>query len=253
MNGNKNTSWEKVGGWYNKTVGEKGSYYHEHVVIPNVLKLLNLHSGDNILDCACGQGILGRSLPSKVRYTGIDIAPTLVSYAKAKDPTKIHTYITGDITRSLPVGDDFTHAAILLALQNIEHPEIVFQSLSAHLKLNGTVVMVINHPCFRIPRQSSWEIDEQSKLQYRRINRYMSPLSIPVSMHPGSKPGETTWSFHFSLSAYVAMIVSAGFVIDALEEWTSDKESERGKTGKMENRARAEFPLFLAIRARKIK
>jgi hypothetical protein len=77
----------------------------------------------------------------------------------------------------------------------------------------------------------------------------MSPLAIPVSMHPGSKPGETTWSFHFPLSSYISMMTASGFVIDALEEWTSDKESERGRTGKMENRARAEFPLFLAIRA----
>jgi hypothetical protein len=38
-------------------------------------------------------------------------------------------------------------------------------------------------------------------------------------------------------------------VIDALEEWTSDKESE-GKASRMENKARSEFPLFLALRAR---
>jgi ubiquinone/menaquinone biosynthesis C-methylase UbiE len=254
MDGNKkNTSWENVGGWYNKSVGDRGAYYHEHVVIPKTLKLLGLHTGDNILDLGCGQGILGRSIPSGVNYTGVDIAPTLVRYAQAKDHKKEHVYVVGDVTRPLVVGDGFTHAAIILALQNIENPAAVFQNLSRHIQIHGTVVVVLNHPCFRIPRQSLWGTDEQSKLQYRRINRYMTPLTIPVSMHPGQKQGESTWSFHNPISSYVSMIASVGFMVDAMEEWTSDKESQAGKTGKMENRARAEFPLFLAIRGRRVK
>jgi len=40
------------------------------------------------------------------------------------------------------------------------------------------------------------------------------------------------------------------FTIDIIEEWTSDKESV-GKVAKMENRARSEFPLFLALKCRK--
>jgi hypothetical protein len=47
------------------------------------------------------------------------------------------------------------------------------------------------------------------------------------------------------------MLKDAGFVIDTIEEWTSDKESE-GRAGKMENRSRAEIPLFMAIKAIKI-
>jgi hypothetical protein len=46
------------------------------------------------------------------------------------------------------------------------------------------------------------------------------------------------------------MLNKAGFMIAKIEEWTSDKESE-GKTAKQENRARAEFPLFMAIQAQK--
>jgi len=41
-------------------------------------------------------------------------------------------------------------------------------------------------------------------------------------------------------------------VISDLEEWTSDKVSA-GKSARAENRARSEFPLFLAIKAVKIK
>ena len=75
-------------------------------------------------------------------------------------------------------------------------------------------------------------------------------MDIPVSMHPGMKNSPVTWSFHHSLQDYSNMLFDAGFCIEKLEEWSSDKESE-GKKAKMENRARNEFPLFLCIIAKK--
>jgi len=41
-------------------------------------------------------------------------------------------------------------------------------------------------------------------------------------------------------------------VIEKIEEWASDKDSV-GKAAKMENRARAEIPLFMAIQAKLIQ
>lgn len=252
MNNKKQTSWQPVASWYNKLVSDKGHYYHEHVVLPNTLKLLNLDVSSRLLDVACGQGILGKSIAPEVSYTGFDIAPTLVEFAKKSDTSEKHTYLVGDATKPLPVGKwTYTHAAIILALQNIEHAGAVIENCAKHLLPNGKLVIVLNHPAFRIPRQSSWGIDEENKLQYRRINRYMSSLKIPIDMHPGSVDGETTWSFHQPISYYISLLAKNGFVIDALEEWTSDKKSQ-GKASKMENRARVEFPLFLALRARKV-
>jgi len=42
------------------------------------------------------------------------------------------------------------------------------------------LVIVLNHPCFRIPRQSGWGIDEKNKLQFRKVIKYMSPMEIPL-------------------------------------------------------------------------
>jgi hypothetical protein len=107
----------------------------------------------------------------------------------------------------------------------------------------------MNHPCFRVPRQSSWGVDEQKKLQYRRIDRYMEPLKIPIQTHPGQgDKSPQTWSFHHPLSTYVEGLSKSGFVIEKIEEWLSDKLSTGGKA-KMENRSRLEFPLFLTIYA----
>lgn len=250
------TSWQPVAPWYNKVVDDKGHYYHQHVVIPGVLKLLQLNASSRLLDIACGQGVLARAIPKEVQYTGFDIAPSLVDFAKKADKATNHTYLVGDATKPLPLGKwTYTHAAIVLAIQNIETPEAVIEHAQQHLASKATFVMVLNHPSFRIPRQSSWGVDEANKLQYRRENIYMSPLKIPIDMHPGSPRGpatrDFTWSFHHPLQYYIELLTKRGFVIDALEEWTSDKESE-GKAARMENRSRSEFPLFLALRAKRL-
>jgi ubiquinone/menaquinone biosynthesis C-methylase UbiE len=218
-----------------------------------VLKLLNLETTASVLDLGCGQGILSRTIPVVSEYLGIDSAPSLIEAAKKANRHPQYRFLTADVTRTLPAAKPtFTHAAIILALQNMEKPEIAVQNAAAFLVKGGRLVLVLNHPMFRIPRQSGWGIDEKTKQQYRWINRYASPLKIPINMTPGQRVQTTTWSFHRPLSEYVSMLASAGFVITGLEEWLSDKQSQ-GKAAKMENRSREEIPLFMAIVAEKLR
>ncbi len=245
------TSWQNVSNKYHKSVGEKGSYFHTHTVIPNLIRLLNLSSDSKLLDLGCGQGVLSRHIAASCKYTGIDSSPSLIKTAISLSHTKNHQFIVADATKPLPLPDsDFTHCTIVLALQNMSDPKAVFTNAYKHLSPGGRLVLVLNHPCFRIPRQSSWEIDPQNKLQYRRINRYMSELKIPITMDYSSPQSNApvTWSFHFPLSSYFKYLNETGFLIETLEEWTSDKESV-GKHSKGENLARSEFPLFLALSA----
>ncbi len=245
----KDTSWNKVGDWYNKITGDAGHYYHKHVVMPGVYRLLGLKKDDNVLDIGCGQGILERSIPKDVSYLGVDKAETMIDAASHRSGNPLHTFRELDAMRPLPVPEQsFSHVAIVLALQNMRDPEVVISHIPGYLKPDGKLVIVLNHPAFRIPRHSSWENDVTNKIQYRRINRYMSPLEIPITAHPGKRHSDVTWSFHHPISYYVDALAKAGFVIEKMEEWTSDKESV-GAAAFSENRARAEFPLFLAIKA----
>lgn len=245
------TSWQKVSGWYKNLVKEKGHYFHEHLVLPKSLSLLSLDSTSTLLDLGCGEGVLARAIPKNIYYQGIDIAASLIAYAKKSDHNPLHKYAVGNVTRPLPISKkDFTHAVFILALQNISEPFLALQTAVAYLKKGGKLLIVLNHPYFRIPRQTSWGIDEKNKTQYRRIDRYLTPLKIPINMHPGEKDSPVTWSFHFPLSDYSKFLYDSGLVIGKIEEWASDKISV-GKAAKMENRSREEFPLFMAILAEK--
>lgn len=246
-----NTSWEKVGDWYQDLVGEGGHYYHRQVVIPGVLRLLNLSKGNSLVDLACGQGVLARALPKEIVYLGVDAAKTLIQAAKKNDSNPEHDYIVADATGRLSLTQQFSHATCILALQNMARPEKLLQNAAAGLQDNGRLVLVINHPTFRIPRQSGWGIQEEKKLQYRWLNGYLSPMKIPIVAHPGQKNSAVTWTFHWPLQDLFGWLHEAGFAVEQLQEWVSDKQSQ-GPAAKMENRSRKEFPLFLAIQARKL-
>lgn len=248
------TSWQQSGKWYDENVGEEGHYYHRTLILPKVLEMLKLKNENkySLLDLACGQGVLARKLPKQVEYFGFDAAPALIKAASGYEKNPAHHFAVADVTRPLPLKKcDFTHASIILAIQNIEEPEKVILNAFKHLQSGGQLIIVLNHPCFRIPRQSSWKTDLENKIQFRRIDRYMSDMKIPIQTHPGKGAhSPSTWSFHHPLSSYTRWLKASGFVIDQIEEWCSNKISE-GRAAKMENRSREEIPLFMAIMASK--
>jgi ubiquinone/menaquinone biosynthesis C-methylase UbiE len=248
------TEWEGVDKWYDQIVGKEGHYYHRNIILPKLLECLDLKNFDSpsLLDLACGQGILASHVPSHVTYTGIDLAPSLVAAAKKKGRPN-QNFLVADICKTLPLKKkDYSHATIILALQNVAHPDRALMHAAQHLVSGGILAIVLNHPCFRIPRQASWMIDEKKKQQCRRVDAYLSPMKIPIVMHPGKgAASQTTWSFHHPLSDYSQFLAQAGFAIMFIEEWTSDKKST-GRNARMENRAREEFPLFLTFIAKKI-
>ena len=143
-------------------------------------------------------------------------------------------------------------AIIILAIQNIEHAQKVFNEAFRIIKKSGSFHIVMNHPAFRIPKASAWEFDAKEKVQFRRIDSYLSESKSEIDMHPGISGSAKTVSFHRPLQYYIKALAKAGFVIEKLEEWTSLKESTSGPRAKAENDARKEFPLFLYLGAKKI-
>lgn len=240
------TSWEIASDWYDDIVGNKGHDYHQEVVIPALVKLMKLKKTSALLDLGCGQGILERSIPSNVSYTGVDLSKSLIDSAKKRCKTKTHSFLIKDVCTPFDLKKSYTHCSIVLALQNMQDPLTVLDNASYHLEKDGKIYLVLNHPCFRIPRQSSWGIDPDKKIQFRRVDRYLSPLEIPITVNPSKNKSADLISFHFSLSSLSDWLYKSGFLIEQMQEWCSTKTSN-GKNAKMENRSRKEFPLFLTI------
>ena len=178
MKNKSQSSWETSSQWYDKIVGEAGHYYHQKIILPGLDKLLSTSDFSSIalLDVGCGQGVLASHYPNLKEYLGIDSSASLIKAAKKSHPQKNYQFLVADATAPLPVKKEhFTHAILMLSLQNMANPEAVIRSISSSLQKGGQLIIILNHPCFRIPKHSSWDIDQKNNMQSRKLNSYMSP------------------------------------------------------------------------------
>lgn len=244
----KHTSWGRDAAWYDELLGKPGAY-QEEVILPNLLRIVAPRAGMRLIDVACGQGYFSRAFAAAgADVLGIDAAPDLVRIAReaAGGPR----YVVGDAAGLSGIPDaSFDRAVVVLALQNIEPAAAAIAAAARVLAPGGRLVIVLNHPAFRIPKHSEWQFEDG--VQWRRQDRYLSELRERIQTHPGSDPGRYTVSFHRPLQYWFKAFAKAGLSVTRLEEWTSNRASQKGPRQAAEDRARAEFPLFMCIEATK--
>lgn len=257
--GAQNTSWQPVALWYDELLSGDDTYQTK-VILPNLLRLLppkdRQGSARKILDIACGQGFFSKAYAEGgADVLGVDISPDLISFASKNAPNSAHFAVAPADNISQAKSDSFDAGFIVLAIQNIKEMLGTLKEVSRAIKSGGAFVIVLNHPCFRIPKKSAWGYDEERAVQYRRIDAYGSASMTEIDMAPGADRKDSkikTVSFHRPLQDYFKALAASGFVVTGLEEWISHKKSEAGPRAAAEDKARKEFPLFMTIVAKKI-
>lgn len=241
------TSWGKVANWYGTMIEDENSY-QKRLILPNLMRLIEAKRGEVIVDLACGQGFFARELARLgAKVTGVDISSELLDIAKQDKSVEYHVSPAHKLDFLQNASVD--KVLIILSLQNIENAHEVIKEINRVLKPKGKLFLVLNHPAFRIPKESSWGWDEAKKTQYRRLDSYLSESKEQIQMHPGEKPWEKTISFHRPLQYYFKALNKNGMFVSRLEEWISHKTSEIGPKKAAEDKARHEFPLFLFLEA----
>jgi SAM-dependent methyltransferase len=192
-------------------------------VLPGVLRLLAPQAGQRALDVACGQGVLCRILRERgVEVTGVDAAAELIRAARDRGPGRRRLSRRRRARADVPAAGDFDAASCVLAIQNIHPIAPVFAGAARALRDGGRLVIVMMHPAFRGPKETTWGWDERGKVQFRRVDRYLLPRKTPITTHPGKDPGQYTWTFHKPIEAYVKALRQR-LLVDAIEEWPSHK------------------------------
>ena len=272
----KETGWGKVADWYHETVEDKASYQRD-LILPNLLRLLDIKQGRRVLDLGCGEGLFTRRFAKAgAEVTAIDIAPELVMIAKREAANESEHYkfqprfFVSDAA-AIPVVVDATQDIVVinLALQNIEDVSRVFKECARVLKTGGKLFIVLNHPAFRIPKASGWgwtgdanhksqitNRADEATVQFRRVDKYMSELRQKIDMTPSASAqgaaSESTISFHRPLQYFVKLLGKAGLAVVNMEEWVSNKKSQEGPRAMAENVARNEIPLFMMLEVKKL-
>lgn len=246
------TAWQEQADWYDHLVGDTGDDLYGGVLLPKVCERLAAKPGERVLDICCGQGVLARRLAAAgIAVSGLDAAPALISKAQARAGT-LERYTVADARRMADVVKDgpYDHGAIVMALQDLDPMPAVIQGAAGLIRRGGRLVIALTHPCFRIPKRSSWVVDERQGVRYRRLDSYLSPHTALIRTHPGQgEASPTTTSHHRPLGAYVAALASAGFAVVGFDELISPRRGSKGRASASEDRATEEFPLFLVLTA----
>ena len=252
----KKTSWGAVANWYDDLIEESADSYQKNVILPNLIRIANPKPGMAILDVGCGQGYFSRSLAAHgANVVGTDISKELIDLARKEKRANSPTYHVSSADK-LEFSQDgsFDLAVIVLALQNIENLSGTVNECVRVLKTGGRLILVMNHPAFRIPQASSWDWDQTAQKQYRRVDAYMSERSSVIDMTPGEtekNKKKFTISFHRPLQSYFKAFGKAGLAVIRLEEWISHRHSQPGRHAQEENRIRKEIPLFICLELKK--
>jgi ubiquinone/menaquinone biosynthesis C-methylase UbiE len=260
---NKNTSWGGVADWYDNLIEKDPDSYQKNVIMPNLMRILGPIKGLCIADIACGQGYFSRAFAHEgAKVNGFDVSKELIETAREHSPKGInYTVCSSDIVNHRLPAKSVDIAIIVLALQNIEKLSETINACKEILKSGSRLVIILNHPAFRIPGRSSWEWSNNSLARsaintdkvHRRIDAYMSDSQSKIDMTPGEKDlkkKKYTISFHRPLQSYMKALSKHGFAITKMEEWISHKKSSAGPRASEEDRIRKEIPLFLCIEAR---
>lgn len=109
-------------------------------IIGKIMEAANIHEGMEVLDVACGTGVLfpdyrKRNVSS---LTGIDISPEMAKIARTNFPAV--TVICGDV-EELDFPHDFDAIMVYNAFPHFPDPAHLIATLSGKLKKNGTLTV----------------------------------------------------------------------------------------------------------------
>lgn len=111
-------------------------------VIDTILENANVQPGDDVLDVACGTGVLFPDyLKRKVgAVTAIDISPEMVKIAQGKFPQENVQVLCGDV-ETAAFDKKFDRVMVYNAFPHFPDPENLIRVLAGHLKPGGTLTI----------------------------------------------------------------------------------------------------------------
>jgi SAM-dependent methyltransferase len=197
--------------------------------------------GKMTIDIGCGEGRLTRHL-KQLGHTivGIDASPSLVSAARATDPSM---KIALADAAALPLKDECADLAIaFMSLHDIDAMPAAVREIARTLKPGGRFCLAIVHPINSAGRFEAVSADAPFVIK----GDYLRPFEYSDAVERGGL-SMTFHSQHRPLESYFAALEQAGFLVEVLREPNVPDHAVDFESSRRWQRV----PLFLHLRARK--
>ena len=247
--------------FWDERMGE-GNDFVEVLIWPAVERLLSPLPGEKMLDVACGNGLTSRRLASTgVEVLAFDFATEMIDRARSRktnseDRIQYRVVDATDETALLRLGiGEFDAALCDMALFDMAEISPLARALSTLLRPGGRFVFSILHLCF-----NSAHVAHVAELEDRagqivttyslKVFGYMTPTIAPGAATRGQP--EPHLYFHRPLQHILGAFLSAGFVLDGLEERAFPPDHPEGSNPLSWGGKFSEIPPVLVGRVRLI-
>ena len=231
--------WDENARWWDDRIGD-GNDFQVLLIEPATERLLDVSSGDTILDVAAGAGRFARRMATLgAHVVAFDCSAKFIERARARTSkdARIEYHVldaacAGAIT-SLGVRR-FDKAVCTMALMDMPEVAPLVSGLTHALKPGGSFVFSVTHPCFHSAaiQRFAEMYEEDAGRQITRTGVKVSSYLTSFSKKTEGIIGQPTpqWYFHRPIQELLRLGFEHGFVVDGLEE-PGFPEPEKRKPG----------------------
>ena len=250
-------TWDRIARWRDQKMGSRGDLWHRALIDPSVRRLMGPVRGLRILEVACGNGYLARSLAAHgpASVVGIDRSRASIRLARAReqaDPSGAR-FEVGEAGHLQFESGSFDLVVANMALMDIRDVERAIREVARVLSPAGRFVFSIAHPCFDLDDRSAWSVERgfgsdgiYRDTVYRKVRGYREERRSLVPWRIGPRSVVWTESYHRTLSTYGRYLYRAGLAIARVEEPSPLPEMISGSP---QGRYLREIPLHLVVEA----
>ena len=155
-------------------------------ILQHILRTVNPHRDDEVLDIACGPGILTCAFAAKTKHvTGIDLTPAMLDEARrlqSEEHLENVKWIEGDVN-SLPFADaSFTLVICRYSFHHFEDPFLVLKEMKRVCRPGGRVAVIDTAPA----REKA---DAFNRMERLRDFSHMRALPVEETVELFAKAG----------------------------------------------------------------
>lgn len=187
---------------------------------PSMRALLPDLRGLDVVDLGCGFGWFCRWAREQgaVGVLGLDVSDNMLARAESETADMAIRYGKADLEDLQLPAAAFDLVYSSLAFHYIKNVSGLLATIHQALKPGGRLIFSIEHPIYMAPRRPDWLVDAEGRKTW------------PLDSYQMEGPRVTNWlaegvvKQHRTMGTTLNLLISSGFMIAHVEEWTPTDE-----------------------------